>query len=59
MRVSDRAGSDFRTRQDGATCWRVSLQVKTPGARRLHFWQPPGGAPPELSSVRHHDDMRS
>lgn len=48
----------FVTREDGATCWRVALQVSTPGARRLHFWQPPGGRPPELSSVRLHDDSR-
>lgn len=58
LRTSDHAGSAYRSREDGATCWRVALQVRTPGARRLHYWQPPGGAPPELSSVRHHDDMR-
>lgn len=46
------------TREDGATCWRVSLQVKSPSARRLHYWQPPSGRPPELSSVRLHDDLR-
>lgn len=50
-------GAPVRTRDDGATCWRVSLQVKSPSARRLHFWQPPG-RPPELSSVRLHDDIR-
>lgn len=48
----------FLTRDDGATCWRVALQVNTPSARRLHYWQPPGGRPPELSSVRLHDDAR-
>lgn len=58
MRTSAAPGSPYRTREDGATCWRVAVQINTPGARRLHFWQPPGGAPPELSSVRHHDDDR-
>ena len=50
-------GAPARAREDGATCWRVALQINTPSARRLHFWQPPGG-PPELSSVRLHDDFR-
>lgn len=45
------------TRYDGATCWRVSLQVKTPQARRLHFWRLRDGSI-ELSAVRLHDDMR-
>lgn len=58
MRVSGAPGSPYRTRDDGATCWRVSLQVNSPGARRLHFWQK-GVGPPELSSVRHHDDERA
>ncbi len=47
-----------RVREDGATCWRVSLQVKTPSARRLHYWLLNDGSI-ELSSVRLHDDMRS
>ena len=47
-----------RVREDGATCWRVSLQVKTPSARRLHYWLLNDGGI-ELSSVRLHDDMRS
>lgn len=51
-------GSDpVVTRVDGATCWRVSLQHKTPAARRLHVWRLPDGTI-ELSSVRVHDDMR-
>ena len=50
-------GAPARTREDGATCWRVALQVNSPSARRLHFWQPPG-RPLELSSVRLHDDFR-
>ncbi|MBK9156836.1 MAG: hypothetical protein IPM11_01685 [Micropruina sp.] len=46
-----------RMREDGATCWRVSLQVKTPSARRLHYWLLNDGSI-ELSSIRLHDDMR-
>ena len=45
------------TRPDGATCWRVALQVKAPQARRLHYWQLSNGLV-ELSSVRQHDDYR-
>lgn len=51
-------GSDpFVARSDGATCWRVSLQHKTPQARRLHYWQLNDGTI-ELSSIRLHDDFR-
>ncbi len=39
---------------DGATCWRVSLQVNTPQARRLHFWRTYRQV--ELSRVVQHDD---
>jgi len=56
LRAGD-GGAPTLTREDGATCWRVALQINTPSARRLHFWQPPG-RPPELSSVRLHDDFR-
>ncbi|MDO5068037.1 MAG: hypothetical protein Q4D96_12220 [Propionibacteriaceae bacterium] len=45
-----------RTRGD-QTAWRVSLQVNTPGARRLHYWRGPEGI--ELASIRHHDDFRA
>lgn len=44
-------------RDDGASCWRVYLQHKTPQARRVHFWMPSDRVP-ELSSVRQHDDLR-
>ena len=46
-----------RSREDGATCWRVSLQVQTPSARRLHYWHLNDGRI-ELASIRLHDDMR-
>ncbi|WP_028709555.1 hypothetical protein [Propionicicella superfundia] len=45
------------TRPDGATCWRVALQQKTPSARRLHFWMRNDNVI-ELSSIRLHDDFR-
>lgn len=55
---SGSGGDDPPKRRDGGeTCWRVSLQVKTPGARRLHYWQCNDGSI-ELSSIRKHDDMR-
>jgi predicted RNA-binding protein with RPS1 domain len=51
-------GGDTPTvvRGDGALAWRVSLQVKTPSARRLHYWQRPDGRI-ELSKVVLHDDF--
>lgn len=57
-RLRTGAGGDdpFRQRDDGAICWRVSLQVNTPSARRLHYWKLPGGAY-ELSRVVLHDDV--
>lgn len=45
------------TRADGATCWRASLQVGTPAARRLHYWVLTGGGI-ELSRVTVHDDFK-
>ncbi|MFT4217054.1 MAG: hypothetical protein QM619_07705 [Micropruina sp.] len=45
------------TRAGGELCWRVSLQTKTPGARRLHYWMCNDGSV-ELSSIRVHDDTR-
>ena len=43
---------------DGAKAWRCALQVKTPSARRLHWWRIPGadGAIVEFASVSVHDD---
>ncbi len=41
-------------REDGAVCWRVSLQNNSPSARRLHYWRSPEGI--ELSRVVVHDD---
>ncbi|MFT3876776.1 MAG: hypothetical protein QM708_10210 [Propioniciclava sp.] len=44
-----------RVRPDGARAWRVSLQVNTPSARRLHYWLLPDGQV-ELARVATHDD---
>lgn len=44
-------------RAGGETCWRVSLQTRTPAARRLHYWMCADGSI-ELSSIRVHDDFR-
>ncbi len=57
-RLRTGAGGDdpIRHRDDGAVCWRVSLQVNTPSARRLHYWKLRGGAH-ELSRVVLHDDV--
>ncbi|HEX9641176.1 MAG TPA: hypothetical protein VGB13_07670, partial [Candidatus Krumholzibacteria bacterium] len=52
-------GSKQRVRaRDGAKAWRCALQVKTPSARRLHWWRIPGpdGATIEFASVAVHDD---
>ncbi|UNK70684.1 hypothetical protein [Microbacterium sp. H1-D42] len=42
---------------DGARCWRSSIEQNAPGARRLHYWELPGGVI-ELSRIVHHDDTR-
>ncbi|WP_425308951.1 hypothetical protein AADG42_09350 [Ammonicoccus fulvus] len=57
LRTGDGGNDPVVTRPDGATAWRVSLQVKTPSARRLHYWRLPDGSI-EFSSVRLHDDFR-
>ncbi|HMR48556.1 MAG TPA: hypothetical protein PKE40_05370 [Arachnia sp.] len=57
LRTGTGGGDPFVSRPDGATCWRVSLQHKTPQARRLHYWQLNDGTI-ELSAIRLHDDFR-
>lgn len=50
-------GNDpYVTRADGASCWRINLESNTASARRLHYWQLPGGQI-ELSRVGIHDDV--
>jgi hypothetical protein len=52
------AGSVTRGR-DGAKAWRCALQVKTPSARRLHWWNVPGpdGAVIEFACIGTHDSL--
>lgn len=56
LRTGSGGDDPVRLRDDGAVCWRVSLQVNTPSARRLHYWKLPGGSY-ELSRVVLHDDV--
>ncbi|MEU0312316.1 hypothetical protein [Nocardioides sp. NPDC006273] len=56
LRTSVGGNSAPQSRDDGAICYRVSMQVHTPSARRLHFWKCPDGTI-ELSRVVVHDDM--
>lgn len=44
---------------DNATAWRCALQVKSPSARRLHWWAIPGpdGQTVEFAKVGVHDDV--
>jgi hypothetical protein len=57
-RLREGAAGDARhvTREDGAVCWRASLQVGTSSARRIHYWILPGGSI-EFSRVTIHDDF--
>jgi hypothetical protein len=42
--------------RDGAKAWRCALQIKTPSARRLHWWRLTDGSI-EFASVNRHDDF--
>jgi hypothetical protein len=58
---SGEAGAPTRVRKrDGAKAWRCSLQDGTASARRLHWWDVPGGEGRgrtiEFASVGIHDD---
>ena len=51
-------GAATRVREaDGAQAWRCALQVNTPSARRLHWWNVPtdDGAVIEFACVGVHD----
>jgi outer membrane biosynthesis protein TonB len=56
LRTSAGGNAAPQSRSDGAVCYRVSMQIHTPSARRLHFWKCPDGTI-ELSRVVVHDDM--
>ena len=55
MREGDGPTSPQLVRDDGATAWRCSLQGQSPAARRLHYWELPGGGV-ELANIVYHDD---
>lgn len=55
LRTGVAGNSPAVTREDGAVAWRAALQRETPSARRLHYWELPGGLV-ELSRVVAHDD---
>lgn len=57
LRTGTGGEDPVRTRDDdGAVCWRASLQVNTPSARRIHYWIPHSGRI-ELARVATHDDF--
>ncbi|MGV1008970.1 MAG: hypothetical protein ACOYBY_10240 [Dermatophilaceae bacterium] len=56
LRMGPGGGDPVRRREDGAVAWRASLQVKTPSARRIHYWVLPSGQV-ELARVTTHDDF--
>ncbi|WP_309064915.1 hypothetical protein [Microbacterium sp.] len=57
LRTGEGGDDSYVVRADGARCWRSSIEQNAPGARRLHYWELPGGVI-ELSRVVHHDDTR-
>jgi S1 RNA binding domain len=56
LRSSESGDASQLRRRDGAVAWRASLQVSTPAARRLHYWELPGGGV-ELAKIVYHDDF--
>lgn len=58
LRTGRGGGDPVVMRNNGQDrCWRVSLQVRTPSARRLHYWDCSDSSI-ELGSIRVHDDFR-
>ncbi|UWF77606.1 hypothetical protein [Microbacterium neungamense] len=57
LRTGEGGDDAYVVRADGGRCWRSSIEQNAPGARRLHYWELPGGVI-ELSRVVHHDDTR-
>lgn len=56
LRTGSGGDDPVRIREGGAVAWRASLQVKTPSARRIHYWALPNGQI-ELARVATHDDF--
>lgn len=55
LREGQGGNDPYVTRSDGALCWRLSLEANTASARRLHYWQLPGGVIELSRVVLHHD----
>ena len=60
LRTASRGAPGKVRASDGARAWRCGLQVRSPSARRLHWWRidGPEGATIEFASVGVHDDFR-
>ena len=56
FRTGTGGDNPIRKRDDGAMAWRASLQVKSPSARRIHYWVLANGQI-ELAQVATHDDF--
>jgi hypothetical protein len=58
LRTGDGGDDPYRMRQsDHAVCWRAAIEQNVASARRLHYWELPGGGI-ELSRIVQHDDTR-
>ncbi len=57
FRTDESGGASAHTRDDGATAYRASIKVNSPGAPRLMWWELPDGTV-ELARAAHHDDWR-
>ncbi len=55
LRISEGGGTAQLVREDGAKAWRCNVQTRTAAARRLHYWELPGGGV-ELAKLVYHDD---
>lgn len=57
LRANDGGDAPQLQREDGARCFRASIERGVASARRLHYWKTPDGGL-ELSRVVVHDDFR-
>ena len=57
LRTGEGGGDSYVVRQDGARCMRSSVEQNVAGARRLHYWELPGGGV-ELGRIVLHDDTK-
>jgi hypothetical protein len=57
LRANDGGDASQIQREDGARCFRASIERGVASARRLHYWKTPEGGV-ELSRVVVHDDFK-